>query len=191
MCINILFGLWEQMSTTLFKSHHFESLKITQVLPHLHSSRLLCWCSLGPLVTDIFSLPYLLDSLFTGTTRKLDKNLCQLHTSKGKDLTSNTSLRTIDQGTVMIKDIHDDGYFTTVRTIGYLDNTTNLNKAIEYLNDGWINYEMGKVPLFMEQVWTLVLHPRSPKLYPNSPVVYGGTIVRGVWHLPHVSCEIY
>lgn len=97
------------MGTTLLESHHPESLKIIQILPHLHSGRFLCRCSLRPFFADLFSLPYLLDSLFTGTTREFGKNLCQSKAFEGKDLASDPSQGTIDQGTVMVEDVHDDG----------------------------------------------------------------------------------
>lgn len=119
------------MSLLLLSEHDLEAFEISQVLADFVTGELLGSVGGSEFSFDTGGSPTLHHGLGAGSTRDFNDDTGQISVTDEEGHAGNFS--TLDEDTVKIDDVKDDGNFTGEFTFFQQDNTTNFNKSFESL----------------------------------------------------------
>ena len=119
------------MSLLLLSEQDLETIEISQILTKLDTGEFLSSVGSSEFGFNISSSPALHHGLGAGSTRNFHNDAGQFGVTNEARHTGN--LRTLDEDTVKIDDVKDDGDFTGEFSFLQQDNTSNFNKCFKSL----------------------------------------------------------
>lgn len=120
------------MSLLLLSEHDLETIEIGQVLTDFSTSELLGSVGGSEFSVNIGSGPALHHGLGTGSTGNINDDAGQVGVTDEERHTGNSG--TLNEDTVKINDVKDDGSFTSEFAFLQQDNTTDFNKSFKSLS---------------------------------------------------------
>lgn len=120
-------SLLDSVSSLLSQDHNLESFKVRQSGTCFTLSNLLSPSGRAPLFSDTSSSPFLRDGSSSGTSWQGESQWSQNNVTQVDSLTSNASLWTIDQSTLLVNDFDNSSQLASGWTLLDQNNTTNYN----------------------------------------------------------------